>query len=542
MGSITRRSLLVGGAAVTAVALQPGIAHADPLAHADPRKRRGHGPVKKVTGGLVRGSVDRHGVSSFKGIPYAATTYGRNRWRAPQPVERWRGIKDATKFGPITVQTPAPGPLGPWTAEYLDIGMTLANGLMSEDSLRLNVWTKAKPNAAKPVVVYIHGGGNDSGSGGNEVYTGENIARKGVVYVTINYRVGIFGFLAYKDSTGKQVTGNFAYMDMIAALKWVRANIRAFGGDPRNVTIAGQSAGSFNVQALIASPAAAGLFKHAVAMSGNTIDQPVSTLAAAQTAATQALGTYTVDRLRAMTSAQVQALAATYNPTGAVIDGKILTKSLTDAYLSGTANPVDLVIGNVDGDAGLFGPLRLPDDNSNPFDRVQSVSPAVYTAAVTEQYGADLLALYPVDPAASNVIATARALQAEGLVAGAARHAAVRSVKYSRRNTYVYQFSHVVPDTPERMASYGPFHTGDVGYWLDYFSNTSHRPWTHVDHALGETMSNLLVDFAKDGTVRAWPDEEARKKAVRYMHFTDRAHVDTLDRTKAAVWAKYWTP
>jgi len=508
-------------------------------------KGKGAGePVKKITGGVVRGSVDDHGVMTFKGIPYAASTAGENRWRAPQPVEKWPGIKDTTEYGPITVQNPLPAGafFGPWTPEYLDTGMNLGNGLMSEDSLRLNVWTKANPNARKPVIVYIHGGANNSGSGGNEVYTGEKIAQKGVVYVTINYRVGIFGFLAYKDATGEEVTGNFAVMDMIAALKWVRENIRAFGGDPSNVTIAGQSAGGFNVQTLIASPAAAGLFEHAVIMSGNTIDQPVSTLAQAETRATTAFGQYTLAQLRAMTSAQVQALTTVYNPTSPVIDGKIVTKSITDAYLSGSANPVDLMVGNVDFDAGFFGPLRLPDDNSAPFDRVQSVSPAVYTAAVTQQLGANFLDLYPVDPAASNVIETARALQADGLVARAARQADVRESKYADHNTYLYEFSHIVPDTPERMTAYGPFHTGDVGYWLNYFSSTWNRPWSNVDYALGDKMSSFLVDFATDGTIEGWPAHDGSSNTVEYMHFTDDANVDSLAAAKAAAWKDYWTP
>jgi para-nitrobenzyl esterase len=502
-----------------------------------------NGPVKKVTGGVVRGSVGDDGVTVFQGIPYAASTAGENRWRAPQPVEKWTGIKDTAEYGPITVQTPAAGlALGPWTTEYLDTGMTLENGLMSEDSLSLNVWTAAKPNAGRPVIVYIHGGGNQSGSGGNEVYTGEEIAQKDVVYVSINYRVGIFGFLAYKDVTGEEVTGNFAFMDMIASLQWVRDNIRAFGGDPANVTVAGQSAGSGNIQTLISSPAAAGLFDRAVTMSGNSINRPVATLAQAQGRATQAFGEYTLDDLRAMSSAEVQALTARYNPTGAVIDGTIITQSITDAYLSGTANPVDLMIGNVDGDAGLFGPLRLPDDNSDPFDLIQSVSPAVYAAAVTAQLGPEFLELYPVDPAATNVIETARELNADGMVAGAARHAEVRELNYSDQNSYLYQFSHIVPDTAPRMEAYGAFHTGDVGYWLNYFSDTWHRPWTDVDYSLGDAMSSFLVDFATDGTVEGWPAYDASKNVVEYLHFEDAAEVDTLDAAKAAAWEGYWIP
>lgn len=138
--------------------------------------------------------------------------------------------------------------------------MNLDNGLMSEDCLSLNVWTTAVENAKLPVVVYIHGGANLSGSSQNDVYDGTALAQKGIVYVSINYRVGIFGFLAYKDKNGEEITGNFATQDQIAALKWVKKNISKFGGDPNNVTIMGQSAGSNNVQNLIASTAAAGMF------------------------------------------------------------------------------------------------------------------------------------------------------------------------------------------------------------------------------------------------------------------------------------------
>ena len=263
---------------------------------ATPRPSQDAGPIAKVTGGVVRGSFGPDGVAVYKGIPYAASTAGENRWRPPQPVEEWVGVKNAREYGPIAVQPPAEGlSRGPWTTEYLDTGKTLENGLMSEDSLSLNIWTAAKPDEVQPVIVFIHGGGNGSGSGANEVYTGEKIAQKDVVYVTINYRVGIFGFLAYKDSMGEEVTGNFAIMDMIAALRWVRDNIRGFGGDPNNVTIAGQSAGSENVQTLVASPSAAGLFRHAVAMSWNSINRRVCTLHEAQTRATQAFGEHTLE-------------------------------------------------------------------------------------------------------------------------------------------------------------------------------------------------------------------------------------------------------
>jgi para-nitrobenzyl esterase len=496
----------------------------------------------RVTGGVVRGTTDADGVKTFKGIPYAASTAGGNRWRAPQPVEPWRDVLPATEFGPIAVQNVATEPFGPWTWEYLDTFMSLENGLMSEDCLRVNVWTTAHRSERRPVLVYIHGGANTSGSGGNEVYTGEHLARQGVVHVTLNYRVGIFGYLAHQDSTGAEVTGNFATMDLIAGLQWVQENIAAFGGDPSDVTIAGQSAGSTNVQTLIASPAAAGLFHRAVAMSASSIDRAVPTLEQAQAAAAEALGDLTLEQLRAMSAAEVQALTARYNPSSTVLDGQVVTSSLTEAYTAGTANPVDLMIGNVDGDAVLFDILRLPDDNDDGFDLVRSVTPEQYMQAVTEQLGDELLDLYPVDAAAENVIDTARALQVDGMIAQALRQAEVRAAHYGDRSTLIYQFSHVVPDTPERRAAYGAFHTGDVGYWLDHFSDAWERPWTSVDRALGEEMSGILVEFASTGSVTGWPRHESGADAPQYLHLTDAAATAALDPDRAAAWARHWTP
>ncbi|MGJ6981022.1 carboxylesterase/lipase family protein [Aestuariimicrobium soli] len=543
MPSLSRRHVLAGGAAAAAAsALTCTAAQAAPAQAAPTQASPTRGATVKVTGGVVRGTVDANGVKVFKGIPYAASTAGPNRWGAPQPVVPWTGVRSATEFGPIAVQNVATAPFGPWTWEYLDTFMSLENGLMGEDCLRVNVWTTATPNANRPVIVYIHGGANTSGSGGNEVYTGENIAQQGVVHVTINYRVGIFGFLAMKDAAGDEVTGNFAFLDMVAALRWVRDNIAAFGGDPGNVTVAGQSAGSSDIQTLIASPAAAGLFRRAVTMSSNSIDRAVTSLAQAQDRAGQAFGEFTLAQLRSMSAQQVQALTSRYNPSGAVIDGAVVTSSLTEAYAAGTANAVDLMIGNVDGDAGLFGLLRLPDDNSDAFDRVQTVTPAAYAQAVTEQFGAKFLELYPADPTATNVIETARALQADGLVAQAMRQAEVRASHYADRTTLVYEFSRDVPDTPERMAAFGPFHTGDVGYWFNYFSDTWHRPWTSTDRALGVAMSNRLVEFATTGKVSGWPALRGGESAREYLHLTDAARTAELSPAKAAAWARYWTP
>lgn len=434
-------------------------------------------PEVAVTGGMVKGYLDKNGVATYKGIPYAAPTSGENRWKDPQPVEAWEGVKACTEFGDITLQ-PTPVPFMWWTDEYIDVGMSVENGKISEDSLNLNVWTQGAKGDKLPVIVYIHGGANTSGSGCNEIYTGENIAQKGVVYVSINYRVGPFGFLACKDETGES-TGNFALKDQIAALNWIQENIAIFGGDPSNVTIVGQSAGSSNVQMLIASPAAKGLFGKAVAMSFNNYDPKASytTLEDAQKEAAEKLKElgHTMAELRDMSTDEVYKLLDSLPNSGYVLDSKYVTQTLAEAYQNGSYNHVDLLCGGVTGDTMLF------DGDAS------SMMEGYYTAAVAKNAS---------DP---------------------------------EHKTYVYYFSHPVPDQNSELAS--AFHTGDVSYWLNYYSSTSNRPWTDVDYALGEAMSNYLVNFATTGDpngegLPVWTDTDSAGEFT-YMEFGETPEMVT---------------
>ena len=219
----------------------------------------------RTQNGLVSG-IYSNGVNVFKGIPFAAPPVGELRWRAPQPAASWQGIRKCNTFSASAMQA-KPAPFMMYTAEFLAPPEPL-----SEDCLYLNVWTAAKAvNEKRPVIVWVHGGGFTGGSGSVPLYDGEDLAKKGIVFVTINYRLGVFGFLAHpelsKEANGKEV-GNYAFLDQIAALEWVKKNISAFGGDPNNVTLAGQSAGAFSVNVLVASPLAKGLFHKAIAESG----------------------------------------------------------------------------------------------------------------------------------------------------------------------------------------------------------------------------------------------------------------------------------
>lgn len=221
-------------------------------------------PVK-VESGFLQGIIE-NGVNVYKGVPFAAPPVGDLRWKAPQPVLPWKGVRQADKFSANQIQTMY-NEFGPWTSEYQP------KGEISEDCLYLNIWTTAKSSKEKrPVMFYIPGGAFTGGSGNVPVYNGENLAKKGLIVVTINYRVGVLGFLAHPELTKESPnnsSGNYGLLDQLAALKWVKKNISAFGGDPNRITIVGQSAGASSVHYLTASPLAKGLFIRAIPQSGS---------------------------------------------------------------------------------------------------------------------------------------------------------------------------------------------------------------------------------------------------------------------------------
>ena len=226
--------------------------------------------ILKTDKGKIEGIYnDDKTIRIFKGIPYAAPPLGDLRWEAPQPANSWEGIKSCAEFSASPVQN-KPEPFYCWTEEFIAQPEPL-----SEDCLYLNVWTSAKsPEDKQPVYVWIYGGGLVSGSSNCAIYDGEEMAKQGVVFVSLNYRVGVLGFMAHPElsaASDHSASGNYGFLDQIAALKWVQNNISAFGGDPNNVTIAGQSAGAFSVNTLIASPLAKDLFHKAILQSGGLL-------------------------------------------------------------------------------------------------------------------------------------------------------------------------------------------------------------------------------------------------------------------------------
>ncbi len=501
-------------------------------------------PEVQIDSGIIYGTREDNGVKVFKGIPYADTTAGENRFQPPKPVKPWSDKRDCTKFGPIAVQKEATL-MGPWTSEYLDLGMNLANGRMSEDCLNLNVWSTAKAGDKQPVIVYIHGGANISGSSENDIYTGKELASQGVVYVSINYRVGIFGFLAYKDSTGDEVKGNLAIQDQIAALKWVQRNIQAFGGDPQNVTIMGQSAGSINVQHLIGSKAAAGLFKRAVALSFNSVttEYPVvNTLEEAEQEAAKALKGKTLAQLRKMSPEEVMSLG--YNPSVAIRGSSTETLPLQEAFARNTWNKVDMIWGGVAGDPYIFDSMIPVGDVFSP---LANLSQEEYADKIQKRFGKDTQNALQLYSAEKNLLEQAKRINEDGVVASYAYAGQLKAKSAPAYKTYIYYYDHVLPNSKEDKQKYGAFHTSDVSYWLDYYSNKSNRTWTEKDYKLGRQMSGYIINFAKTGnpngldrTAKSLPfwKEVKPDGTISYLHIGDEIAYETMPHEKSQLWKK----
>jgi para-nitrobenzyl esterase len=302
-------------------------------------------PVRLDAGRIRGADTGVAGIRVFRGIPFAAPPVGDLRWRAPRPIAPWRGVRDASRFGDICIQAPGRG--------RLNIAVLPDSPPMSEDCLYLNVWTPAEqPSDRLPVLVYFFGGAFTEGAGSIPLYDGTALARKGAVVVTMNYRLGAFGFFAHPALTADSDThasGNYGLADMLASLRWVQANIAAFGGDPANVTIFGQSAGGMAIGSLVASPVAKGLFARAISQSGSWMGLGMSggmrTRASAEEAGVQqamAAGASTAAELRALAP---EAVVRHLRSAGMIVDGWIIPEDPSDTFADGRQNRVDVLVG-----------------------------------------------------------------------------------------------------------------------------------------------------------------------------------------------------
>jgi len=295
----------------------------------------------KTVNGTVEGLVDSNGIRSFKGVPFAQSPVGDLRWKAPQPVKDWTGVRKTYKFGPRAMQLPIYG------------DMNFRSDGMSEDCLYLNVWTPAKSaNEKLPVLVYFYGGGSVAGDGSEPRYDGESMATKGIVAITVNYRLGVFGFLALPELSGESPyhgSGDYAYLDQNAALKWVQKNIAAFGGDPARVTIAGESAGSTSVSVQVASPLSKGLFSAAIGESGALVGSshavPLDDGEKIGVKFETDLGKNSLADLRAIPADELLQATAKAGRFPVTIDGYFLPKTPMDIYAAGEQSHVPMLAG-----------------------------------------------------------------------------------------------------------------------------------------------------------------------------------------------------
>ncbi len=454
-------------------------------------------PPVRTDHGLLSGVPTNDGaITAFLGIPYAAPPVGDLRWRAPKPAAPWSGVLKADHFSRSCMQA-SPSSMGPWTEEYMD------QSERSEDCLYLNVWT-AGTAGKRPVLLWIHGGGFDQGSASVALYNGENLARKGIVVVTINYRLGIFGFLAHPELTRESAThssGNYGLMDAIAALQWVKANIAAFGGDPARVTIGGQSAGAMAVHALLASPLAKGLFHGAITQSGTRIGNMQRPLADAEQDGVKfqaAKGAKSLKDLRAMPVYQLMAQAegATFR-WGPVVDGSLLPDTVSAIFAQGKQNDVATLTGWC-ADEGSNAPKygkRTPEE----FEREARRPPAGDLAD-------EFLKLYPASTPGQSQIESARAMNMVSTFLWARQRAA-----NSKTPVYTYLWDHPLPG-PKRDL-YQAFHSSELPYMFNNLISGI-RPWEPADYPIAEKTASYWANFVKAGNPNGeglpqWPAFDA---------------------------------
>ena len=454
------------------------------------------GDPVRIDSGLVSGTMLGNGVKAYFGIPFAAPPIRQYRWREPQPVKSWAGVYTANKMPAECVQG----------LRNNNIDHYFTDEDAAEDCLYLNIWEPARAGQKLPVIVWIYGGGFTQGSASMPIYGGQNIAGKGVIYVAINYRVGVFGFLAHPEATresGHNASGNWGLLDQVAGLKWVKRNIAAFGGDPNNVTILGESAGSMAVNDLQASPLAKGLFQKAVGWSGASVGpRPMPSLAEAESQGTKlqsAMKAMSLAEMRALSPDKVVQIAeAAGIRAQPIVDGYFLPKSVQAIFAAGAQSDVPIVVGSTRNDLGTDIPVAKAKDL------------AAYKAAAAAMYGskaAGFLAAYPATTDAEAREQAARASREAGLGLGNRNWAKLQATT-GHQPAYMYRFDRQEPfipgveiaDHPEKR---GVYHTTDIEYWLQNLDtlNMIHltRDWTATDRQLSDTMSDILVNFAKSG-------------------------------------------
>lgn len=499
--------------AITAAALAalPALAQAQTAPVVD-------APAGKLSG-TTQGNLD-----VFKGIPYAVPPIGKLRWTPPQPLPRWKGVRQATAFGPGCI-APTPGAVkSVYSADPLPT---------SENCLTLNIWAPRTTRHA-PVFFWIHGGALWSGNSADPMYDGAKLAEQGMIVVSINYRLGVMGYFAHPALSAESpqgISGNYGLLDQIQALKWVKQNIGAFGGDASKVTIAGESAGALSVMYLMTSPAARGLFARAISESGYMLSMPSLKVDAHGMPAEEKVGTLVQAAVKAPDLAALRAMdpqkltdaaaAAGFAPWG-VVDGKLLPEQMVTAFDRGDQAKVPILAGFNQGEIRSLMVLAPP----------VPASPADYESTIRARYGdlADaFLKLYPASDMKESILEAVR----DGLYSWTAERLVKKQTAIGQPS-YLYEWDHGYPAMDN--AGLHAFHASELPY---VFGTAGSTPplWPEIpddarEHALSDAMTSYWASFVKTGTPSApgspaWP---AFKTAENYMHFgaTPKAATDPL--------------
>jgi para-nitrobenzyl esterase len=506
----------------------PTIAFAQPAAAA--------GLQVTTVNGIVQGTLEKSGVRSFKGIPYAAPPVGVLRWKAPQPAASWTDVRVCDHFGPRAMQPPI----------FSD--MVFRSDGMSEDCLYLNVWVPASASSSAsgssatgsaapgelPVLVYFYGGGFVAGDGSEPRYDGESMATKGVIALTVNYRLGIFGLFAHPELTlesPNHSSGNYGLMDQAAALRWVQNNIAAFGGDPKRVTIAGESAGSISVSALMASPESKELFAGAIGESGSVMGalppMPLKQAEENGVAFAASVGAASLADLRAMPADKLVEAAGKFGHFNFhfTVDGYFFPRDPRAIYEAGEEAHVPLLVGWNSAEGDWHGVLG-------------SSAPTVanYSAAVHGLYGASadtVLRLYhAADDAAVRAVATA--LASDRFIGFSTWRWADLQGKTGGHPVYRYFYERPRPATVAGgPASTGASHSSEIEYAMGNLPGNKVYAWTPDDYAVSATLQGYFVNFIKTGDPNGrglprWPAANSGSRvAVQHINVKTRTEPET---------------
>lgn len=475
-------------------------------------------PTVKTQNGIVEGVQEKTGIHAFKGVPFAAPPVGANRWKAPQPVQNWTGVLSTKQFGPRGVQAPIFGDMG-----------FRSNG-MSEDCLYLNIWT---PNtkAKLPVLVYFYGGGFVAGDGSEARYDGESMAQRGIVALTVNYRLGIFGSFAHPElsaETSYHGSGNYGLLDQAAALQWVKNNISAFGGDPNNITIAGESAGSVSVSAQMVSPLSKHLIAGAIGESGSMLGTlPPAPLVDAEKTGLEfakTIGVNNLTDLRAIPADSLLNLATKYGPFrfSSTIDGYFYPKAPIEIFKAGEQAQVPLLVG-----------WNSEEMNARAIMGNQAFTKENYEQVVKQLYGANataILNVYQVNNDAE-VESVATDLAGDRFIGFSTWRWADLQAKTGNKPVYRYFYARPRPamvatmgdlvpglaggvqksnGAPKPPPSKGAVHSAEIEYAMGNLSLNTTFDWTKNDYTVSSTMQTYFANFIKTGNpngagVPKWP-------------------------------------